>query len=75
MTELKAKCFKDLLTLEKCDEEICPGICGACKEARAGIVCAQGHLRKKKLTHSNNTRTLIEARYQKILCLMKLQIQ
>ena len=29
---------------------------------------------KKKLTHSNNTRTLLEAGYQKILCLMKLQI-
>ena len=29
---------------------------------------------EKKLIHSNNTRTLIEARYQKILCLMKLQI-
>ena len=75
VTELKAKCFKDLLTSEKCDEEICPWICGAWKEARAAVVCAQGHLRKKKkLTHSNNTRTLIEARYQKIVCLMKLQI-
>ena len=30
--------------------------------------------KKKKLTHSNNTRTLLEAGYQKILCLMKLQI-
>ena len=49
VTELKAKCFKDLLTSEKCDEEICPWICGAWKEARAAVVCAQGHLRKKKI--------------------------
>ena len=30
--------------------------------------------KKKKLTQSTNTRTLLEAGYQKILCLMKLQI-
>lgn len=47
----------DLLTTEKCIEEVCPWICGAWKEASRDCLCP-GAL-EKKLTPSNNTRSQI----------------